>query len=242
MIWRKTWQESRIRFLASAAAIGLVVGWAILNAGHGMSRYDTRPPITYTRYVSFLFAGQFQVVWALSALFLGLGGLMRERALGTAQYTLSLPVSRRRWMAARAAVAAAEAAGLALVPVIVIPIASRFTGRSYPPWEAARFSVLLLAAGLVFLGVGLFCSSLLPSDYGAAALGVLCLYFTFTAQDYLYRWFPTFRMSDLLGGGEYVNRATGFLEGCPWQGTLASLGVAAALFWAATLLTEHRDF
>jgi ABC-type transport system involved in multi-copper enzyme maturation permease subunit len=103
-------------------------------------------------------------VWAASALFLGLGGLLRERVFGTAQYTLSLPVTRRQWVAARATIGLGEAAVLAVIPVAVIPIAARVVGRTYPALEALKLSGLLLCAGIVFFFLGVLYSSLLEGE------------------------------------------------------------------------------
>ena len=144
-------------------------------------------------------------------------------------------------MAVRAAAGVVESAVLALIPAIVIPAASLAVGQAYPVWEAAKFFGLLIAAGTVFFSAGFFWSSVVPNDYAAAGMGLVSLYLVFTAQEYVYRWFPAFRMSDLLSGAEYVNRATGFLEGCSWVGVAVSLGVAAALFAGATEIMECRD-
>src|SRR5262249_29177175 len=124
VIWRKTWIESRGRFWATALAMALTVAWWILDADRQMARYDNKPPITFTRYVSLVYGGHIQLFWVAFCVILGMGGLLREYAHGTAQFTLVLPISRQRWMAVRAAVAAAEAAVLALAPVAVIPIAA----------------------------------------------------------------------------------------------------------------------
>jgi ABC-2 type transport system permease protein len=241
VIWHKTWLESRTRFLAAAVLVAAISVWVIVSSERGMARFDIHPPITFAQYVALVCVWRIELVWVAAVLFLGLGGLMRERALGTAAYTLSLPVSRRRWMATRAAVGAVESGILALVPAIAIPAASLWIGRTYPVAEALKFSGLMMAAGLVFFATGFFWSSVLPSDYAAAGMGALSLYLTFTAQDYLYRWLPAFGMSRLLSGAEYVNRATGFLQSCDWSGVAASLAAALALFLAATQIMQLRD-
>jgi ABC-2 type transport system permease protein len=242
MIWYKTWLESRLRFFVTALVLVFVVSWAILNCDHAMARFDRKPPITFAQYVWHVYAGQFQAVWVASVLFLGLGGLLRERALGTTQYTLSMPVSRMRWMAARATVGIVESAVLAAIPVIVIPLTASFVGRSYPVWEALKYSTLLFAMGIVFFCVGLLYSSILPGEFAAAAVGLVSLYFVFTAYDYLYRWFPYFNMNALLSGADFVDRSSGFLHGWPWPATLTCLAVAASLYIGATRVTEHLDF
>jgi ABC-2 type transport system permease protein len=242
VIWFKTWVESRQRFLLASAAILLAVVWAVLNCDEAMRRFDRVPPITFTQYVWLVYAGRFQLVWAASALFLGLGGLIREHAFGTAQYTVSLPVTRSRWLNARAIIGLGEASVLAVIPVIAIPIAARMVGRTYPPFEALKLSGLLLAAGIVFFFLGVFYSSLLEGEFASMIAGLFSIYLIFTAQDYLYRWAPYFSMSNFLSGADVVDRATGFLTAIPWPGVLKSLAAAALLYVSAREITAHRDF
>jgi ABC-2 type transport system permease protein len=242
VIWFKTWVESRQRFLLASAAILLAVVWAVLNCDEAMRRFDRVPPITFTQYVWLVYAGRFQLVWAASALFLGLGGLLREHAFGTAQYTLSLPVTRSRWLAARAIIGLGEAAVLAAIPVIAIPIAARMAGRTYPAFEALKLSGLLLAAGIVFFFLGVFYSSLLGGEFASMIAGLFSIYLIFTSQDYLYRWLPYFSMSNFLSGADVVDRATGFLTAVPWPGVLKSLAAAVLLYVSAREITAHRDF
>jgi ABC-2 type transport system permease protein len=225
-----------------AALMALTAAWRILDAERQMARFDRTPPITFTRYVSIVYGSHIQLFWVASCMLLGLGGLLRENAHGTAQFTLTLPISRRRWMAVRAAVAASEAAALALVPVIVIPIAAAAIGRSYPAWQALNFSLLLCAAGLVFLTLSVFYSSVLAGDYTAVGIGAVSLYLLYNSQSFLYYWFPTFSLSRFLSGFEYLDLRTGFLTGWPWAGVIASLAAASALLWAAIEAVRKRDF
>jgi ABC-type transport system involved in multi-copper enzyme maturation permease subunit len=246
-LWHKSWLESRIRFVDAAAVVALVIGWDILDSKHGMSRFDRVPPITFTQYVAYLFTGHLQWVWVASVLLLGMGGLVREDTLGTAQFTLTLPFRRREWMRVRAVVGLMQAAVLALIPVLVIPLAARFAGHSYPVWEAFKFSGLLFAAGLVFFFGGIFWSSLWGGEFAAIAVSGVSVFLAFTAQDYLYRWIPSFQfsyfnMNAFLGGYEFLNRWTGFLDGWPWPGILKSVCVAGVLFWSSTVIVERRDF
>lgn len=246
-LWRKSWLESRTRFIGGLAVTLLVISWDILDAEHGMSRFDSTPRITFTQYVAYVFRGHLQWVWIASILLLGLGGLVREERLGTAQFTLTLPFRRRQWLQVRAALGFIQAAVLALVPVLVIPLAARVIGHSYPVWEALKFSGLLFAAGIVFFFGAIFWSSLLGGEFSAIAVSAIAALFAFTAQDYLYRWIPSFRfssfdMSSFLGGYELLDRTTGLLEGWPWMGIAKSLCAAGVLFWISTAIIERRDF
>lgn len=242
MIWRKTWLESRGRFLATLSLLTAGVVWWILDAGRQMARYDIEPPMTFARYVSVVYGVHIQLLWVASCIILGLGGLLRERAQGTAQFTLVLPISRQRWMAARSTLAAAEAALLALVPVIVIPITAALIGRSYPPLEALKFSALLFFSGIVFLFLGLFYSSVLPGDVSAGGAGAVSVYLAFNSQDYFYSWFPRVNISRFMSGFDFLDLRTGFLTDWPWSGVLASLCVASLLMWAATQMIRRQDF
>lgn len=246
-LWHKSWLESRARFLGATAVMILVLGWEVLDSEHGMSRFDRVPPITFTQYVAYIFGGRLQLVWVASVLLLGLGGLVREGALGTAQFTLTLPFRRREWTQVRAALGVIEAAVLALIPVVVIPVVSRIVGHSYPMWEALKFSGLLFTAGTVFFFTGIFWASLLAGEFSAIAIGGVSVFLVFTAQDYLYRLIPSFtvpyfNMNAFLNGYDVVNRATGFLDGWPWAGVLKSACASAVLFWISMEIVERRDF
>jgi hypothetical protein len=62
-LWRRNWLESRTRFIGALAVTLLVISWDILDAEHGMSRFDSTPRITFTQYVAYLFRGHLQWVW-----------------------------------------------------------------------------------------------------------------------------------------------------------------------------------
>jgi len=177
MIWYKAWLESRTRFLIAAALIAVVIGWAILDSENAMRRFDRRPPITFEFYGSIVFAGRLQLVWALAVALLGAGGLLRESSTASVQFTLSLPVPRRRWTEVRAIMGAMQSIALAMLPVLVVPLAAIAIGRSYPVWEALKFCGLLATAGLVCFGIGLLCSTLLASEFSSIAMSAVAVYF-----------------------------------------------------------------
>lgn len=240
MIWYKLWRESRARFLVAAAIMIVTIGWAILDANGVMRKMELG---AYNKYVWHVYASRFQPYWVFSILFLGMGGLVRERALGTADFTLSLPVSRRRWMMLRVLLGVAQSAVLAFVPVVVIPIASRIIGQSYPVWQAVKLSTLALEAGIVIFCLGFFYSCLLQGDFAAPAIGGLTVFLMFTGRNYVYRFLPSFDMPSLLSGFDYINQENWFLEfGWPWIGVLRSLFAGIVLLFAANYIVERRDF
>src|SRR5580692_9859553 len=56
------------------------------------------------------------LIWLFSVILLGLGGLARERAIGSSSLTLTLPVSRTYLVGVRIAVGVLQAIALAIVP------------------------------------------------------------------------------------------------------------------------------
>src|SRR4051812_30686532 len=97
----KAWRESRTRFLLCGGTIAMLCITVVLfnvpmrnNPGsvpHGFKA------LTYNEHVyHFIYSGTAKGLFSVLVLFLGLGGLLRERGRGTAPFTLALPVSRTR--------------------------------------------------------------------------------------------------------------------------------------------------
>src|SRR3954470_13033078 len=101
MLLYKSWLESRTRFLLSFLAMaGLGVVFVFFN--HDVRTVVADHDVSYGEYIwKGIFKGQLRDIYVVLALLLGLGGLDRERGHGTTGYTLALPVSRWRLIAAR---------------------------------------------------------------------------------------------------------------------------------------------
>ena len=132
---RKSWLESRGRFISAAVVLAIlgvstvlrtpatIAGWESVHSGEQMS---------YPLYIWLsLSHGFLQFLWVVAAVILGLGGLIREEALGSSGFSLALPVSRRAHVLTRAGVGAAEAAVLAFIPGLIV-VSFAMIGRSYP--------------------------------------------------------------------------------------------------------------
>ena len=124
MLYYKAWLETRTRFYtALVATLGVCAFWTL---GHSwiegnwqrdlIEHPEYNNPAWFLRAMRdypfylwhFVYAEMFQKIWVILAVLLGIGGLSREAAHGTAGFTLSLPVSRgtcsnTRMVAARAA-------------------------------------------------------------------------------------------------------------------------------------------
>lgn len=245
MLLKKSWLESRGRFSAAAivlAVLGVstvlrapatIAGWESVHRGEQMS---------YALYIWLsLSHGFLQFLWVVAAVILGLGGLVREEALGSSGFSLALPVSRRRHVMARAAVGAAEAIVLGLIPGLIVTALSPVIGRSYPLPQAVMFAAMLVLAGLVFYALGFFLSHVLRGEYGAPAVAMALI-----AAFYVLTKLPRFEflnVFDAMDGKQVLVGHTFFLGSeFPIAVTLASLAVAGALIGASVLRVQQHDF
>src|SRR5579871_2717430 len=95
MLYYKMWRESWIRFVISAVALLWMCGSVVLLQRQVRAHADE--PLSYERYIwSAVYKANVLDLFILLVIVLGLGGVLQERAQGTAGFTLSLPVSRWR--------------------------------------------------------------------------------------------------------------------------------------------------
>lgn len=113
----------------------------------------------------FLFDFRLQNLWVVFAMVLSFGGLLREHANGTAAFSLSLPVTRNRWLLSRVLIAFLETTALALIPAVVVPIASVSVGQFYPIGQGLAHGLLMAGVGSVFVGLTAFLSLILRGEY-----------------------------------------------------------------------------
>ena len=238
MIWYKAWLESRWRFLICFGLVALLVAADVYQADINMPRLGMKPD-EFGRYVWKLYFTRFGLEWTLSVLILSMGGLLRERSMGTADYSLSLPVTRRMWMGVRGSMAVAQASVLAFVPVVVVPLTAQVIGRSYPFSEATKFSVLTLLTGVFILMVGMLYSSLFQGEYIGVALGVSTVFFTAVAVNPLVQRYPSLGFSNF---EQYLDSSWYLTKEWPWPSVLVKLVIAAMLWELATRVVEKRDF
>jgi ABC-2 type transport system permease protein len=238
VIWYKAWLESRWRFLICLALIATIVAADICQANINMPRMGMSPD-EFGKYVWKIYFTRFQLLWILSALVLSMGGLLREQGNGTAEFSLSLPVSRRFWMIVRGAMALTQASVLAFVPVIVIPVAARTVSYSYPPSEAAKFSALVLLTGVFILALGILYSTLFQGEYTGVALGIATVFAITVMVNPLAGRYPSLGMTT---GEHYLDSAWHLGNGWPVTAILAKLFLAVAIWETANRLLEKRSF
>jgi ABC-type transport system involved in multi-copper enzyme maturation permease subunit len=256
MLFYKAWRESRARFLM-CAGIALVFCVSFLVRARTQFPVPENPRILYTGFVwANIFGGTVFNVIAFSymSLLLGLGGLRRERAAGTAVFTLGLPVTRRRIVGARAAVGLMEMVLIAAIPAGILPVLSPvITGRPYSMVQAMSFASLYVAWGAVWYAVGLCWSTFLAAEFAAVIACVLTPISYAIALGRLTSRVGAPQDPEALGLANFAYFMSGlakiwppnsgvFARPVPWA-SFTVLGAAAlALVAAAARVTARQDF
>lgn len=180
------------------------------------------------------------LMWILSAVLLGMGGIVYEKGAGTAALSLSLPVSRARLQLTRVAVGVLEAAALCAIPWLTILTIS---WRAKMPVQTAQVSLyvsLLITGGLVYYAMAVLVSSLVEGAYSAPAVAIGLV---FLSTIVLESWFRQLNLWRFVTGGSLLDTSTFLLaRHFPWPGALCCLGTAALMVLAATLVILRRDF
>src|SRR5262245_47465636 len=140
MLWYKAWRESRVRFLLSAAVM-IFLCLSLMNRARTGFPPAERPDLPYSAWVwANIYGNLNPTVFVILVMIIGLGGLQRERPVGTAPFTLTLPVTRVRLVFVRAAMGLIQVAVLSLIPVMLVPMLSPLIARqSYPVSQSLQF-------------------------------------------------------------------------------------------------------
>jgi len=179
-------------------------------------------------------------MWVLAVVLLGMGGIVREKALGTSSLTLSLPVSRTRLMRVRVGLGILEALALAVLPWATVFAISWIAKMPVLISQVGLYVLLLVGGGLVYFAMAVLVSSVVAGEYTAPALAVGVVLLGLIIFD---AWLRRFNVWRLMTGDFSIDRDTYLLSGhLPWWGILASLSVAAVMLLASTLVVRRRDF
>lgn len=232
MLLYKTWLESRTRFLLSLLAItGLSVAFVIFN--HDVRTVVTDHDVSYAEYIwKGIFKGQLRDIYVVLALLLGMGGLDRERAHGTAEYTLALPVGRWRFIAARGIGGVIETTALAFLPATLVPALSPCVHEFYSWGQALQFGFLWTIGGVLIFTMGFLASVLFSGEYSAAMAAMILL-------------FASSITTDLPGMERYIIDINDTMNGSGPHGfkTLAMISLtAAAIIGLAGYITARKDY
>jgi ABC-2 type transport system permease protein len=244
MLWYKAWRESRVRFLLMVVFVVGYCAYYVLAEKHERPiAFRVVVPANYVEYV-YLFSVTRLAFYFFVFFFplLGMGGLLRERKLGTAALSLSLPVSRSRQVGVRAAVGLLQMMVLSFLPSVLIPALSPIVGESYPISAEIHFCFLRTVCGAALFAMDFLFSTILAGEYTAlmVSIGVTMLYF-FIAGIVTF----SFRLAEIAGlTGPLIDvrRFTGLPAPFPWIALSAFGMVALALLVLAMRITRQQDF
>jgi len=176
----------------------------------------------------------------LSVVLLGMGGIIREKVIGTSSLTLALPVSRMRLLISRMGVGLLEAIALALVPWLAVVSVMSIVRKPILVSQVTSYLVLLVAGGLVFFAMGVLVSSLVGGEYTAPALAFGIVLLVAVISD---AWFREYSVWRLVTGDLSIDRGAYLLPlHLPWLGLLASLFFALLMIAASVFTVQRRDF
>jgi len=243
VLWYKAWLETRGRFLACLTTLTLFCFVFVHHAQEIAFRGDglARPGGTADYYRLLFVNQQFLVImWVVSAVLLGMGGLVRERAVGVSTFTLSLPVSRSRLFGVRVAMGILQSAAIAILPWCAVFLASSMAGLPIRPSQVSLYIFLILGGGLSYFAMAILVSSFFEGEYTAPAIAFGVVLLTAIAFD---AWLRPFSLWRLIAGDLSIDRRTYLLSPAfPWRGVLTSLIAALFLLLVALQRIRRRDF
>jgi ABC-type transport system involved in multi-copper enzyme maturation permease subunit len=236
MLWYKAWLETRDRFFICLALM-MVPAYTLFTAlPSGLNETSVYFKVLFKNNV--LTVG----IWIGATIFLGMGGLLRERAIGSSAFTLALPVSRAKLILIRAGTGILESIALAIAPWLFIFTVCKFCGTPFSISQAGCCILLLLGCGSMYFGFAILISSLIEGEYSAAAAacGILLVLFIVMADPSRME-ISGFFFSVI--GTQDVDRGTFlFLGSLPWMTMLGNLSAAVVMVLAAIAVTRRRDF
>ncbi len=247
MLWYKAWRESRVRFLLSAAVWTFFCVGLMYRARTGFPPPDL-PNLPYSAWVwANIYGNLNPTIFIILVMVLGLGGLQRERPVGTAAFTLTLPVTRLHLVIVRAAVGLLQVTILSFIPAMLIPTLSPILARqSYPETQALQFALLFMTWGAVAFGVGFLWSSLFRGEFTGTALCVITpvVYRIFVQNTSALQRFPAANYASFMSGLPYIKSPVKVLidKPLPLAAFLALAAVMAALIACAARVTRQQDF
>lgn len=164
-----------MRFFIAACLMIISTGPWVLFQDQIIShaRQSVTTSVAYCGYIhGTVYSANACFIFLFCAIVLGFGGLGSERSRGTAQFTLSLPVSRSLLVVSQLLTGLLEIAVLAMLPGFVILCISPFVARAYPSSQAFQFSLLWFLCGSLWLGVSFMISILAEKEYASVVLSI----------------------------------------------------------------------
>ncbi|MBV9035207.1 MAG: ABC-2 transporter permease [Acidobacteriaceae bacterium] len=229
MLWYKVWQESRTRFLIAALVL---TGFCLFATLAHRKLGPLSSGSVISRIHELIYSGTAKGTFAVLSIFLGLGGLVRERARRTSTFTLALPVTRLQWIRTQIGMGLLQLAVLSLVPVLLLPPLSQLMHEPFPLSDTLHYSLLWFVCSSLIFAVAYLLSVVLEGEYTAA---VLC-YILLMLQALLASWRPLrpYRLNLMWTMAETSRM--------PWSRLWALALLTAAVFALAAWRTQKQDF
>jgi ABC-type transport system involved in multi-copper enzyme maturation permease subunit len=238
MLWYKAWLETRARFLISVFGMAALCSYSVY---HGDSEALPYTGAHYYYIVLHWGHTSLATMWVAAVNLLMMGGLVREKAVGAAAFTLALPVSRTRLLAVRIAAGFLQAMVLLIVPCAAMFLVGSIAGKTHSISQAGYHALLLATGGMLFFGIALLCSSLVEGEYTAPIVSfgvVMLLAVAFNGQG-LKGYGPW----DFITGSAYWDRSTAQLIGpVPWLTAAVYVGLAGVLALVSVKVIQRREF
>jgi len=251
MVWLKTWLDTRWRFLLGfglllLTACGIIVSYVQVEQLIPMVRATNVPegPLTqrieeamelqstFNGFVwSQWFRGNLTTLATVLAAILGSGS-----ALGSGRgvtFSLALPVSRTRWVTARATLGLAQLLVLVLVPSLGIVLLAPVIGHSYSLVTAIVHSLSLFVVSAVFFACAMFMSTV----FSGVLRPVLITCVIAIVLGMFEAFVPHRGLFTTMSAETYFDN--GML---PWVGWLVSIALTGGLLYSAVANVERRDF
>jgi len=152
------------------------------------------------------------------------------------QFTLSLPVTRRRIVSIRAATGFVEMVVLAVMPSLLLPALSPLIGHHLPVTDVAIHALLMTVGGMVFFSFSFLLATIFSSWLKAffILIGIHLVIWPYQGATEFPWWSSIYR---IMAGEAYLT--TGQI---PWVGLFISVALAVGLFYLAVRMFERRDF
>jgi hypothetical protein len=252
MLWYKAWLDTRSRFwigliLLVVMACGIVLefprvqevaaGFEPLQQGRPLQRQINEALELSRTFRGFVWHQWFQqnalTVGALFAALLGTCRLFSSGARGLL-FTLSLPASRRRWLAVRAATGLAELLVLMLVPALMFPLLAPLIGQHYSLGDALVHAFSAFIGISAFFGLTLLLSTVFRDTWRPVVIVCLiavCATFVDLLVPHGAGILRAVSAEDYFYGGSL-----------PWAGLGVFAVAAAALLYASARNLERLDF
>ena len=256
MLWQKSWLETRWRFAIGLALLAIAAAAVVLvypkvkevmplvvpprNADGELARKIRQAAELARDYHAYVwsqwFAKQASHCATLFAVLLGTGGLVSQAARGGGLFTLSLPVSRERLLATRAATGLAELAVLAAVPALLVAALSPAVDEHYALGDALVHAGCLFVAASVFFSLASLLSTVFSDVWRPLGLAL----FAAIALGLSEQVFPAvsrFSVFPVMSGEDYFRGG-----GVPWLGLAAAAAASLAMLYGASRNLARQDF